>query len=148
MKKVIVVISILAISIGSSFGQIDNNYKSTLKKMLEVAGSESIFKASIKEIIVMFKQEETNVPDSIWSDLEKEYLKTLFNDLVDMLSPVYQKYLTETDLEKIIEFYQTPVGKKYAEYTSLSMQESMQIAQQWGKKIFQLFVDKLKEKGY
>jgi hypothetical protein len=50
--------------------------------------------------------------------------------------------------EKIIEFYQTPVGKKYAEKTPLIMQESMQVGQQWGMKIGQEFQNKLQEQGY
>ncbi len=148
MKKVLVVISILVISLSSSFGQTDNSYRTTLKKLLEVAGTESTFNVVIKQMFDMFKQQKTNVPDSIWADFEKEFLKTSVNDLVEMLSPVYQKYMTETDLQKIIEFYQTPVGKKYAEKTPLITQESMQVGQQWGMKIGQQFQEKLKEKGY
>jgi hypothetical protein len=80
--------------------------------------------------------------------LEKEFLKTSLDDLVDMLVPVYSKHLTLDDLQKIIDFYQTPAGKKYAEKTPLIMQESMQIGQQWGMKIGQKFQEKLQEKGY
>jgi hypothetical protein len=147
MKKLIVVVSVLIISLGETFGQVDS-YKVTLKKMLEVAGTETTFKVAIKQMFDMFKQQKTNVPDSIWVEFEKEFSKTSMNDLVDMLSPVYQKHMTETDLMKIIEFYQTPFGRKYAEKTPFIMQESMQVGQQWGMKIGQTFQDKLKEQGY
>jgi hypothetical protein len=147
MKKIIVVISILIISLGVTYGQVDS-YKVTLKNMLEVAGTETSFKVVIKQMFDMFKQQKTNVPDSIWVEFEKEFLKTSIDDLVDMLSPVYQKHMTENDLMKIIEFYQTPVGRKYAEKTPFIMQESMQVGQQWGMKIGQKFQEKLKEKGY
>lgn len=147
MKKIIVVISILIISLGVTYGQVDS-YKVTLKNMLEVAGTETSFKVVIKQMFDMFKQQKTNVPDSIWVEFEKEFSKTSIDDLVDMLSPVYQKHMTENDLMKIIEFYQTPVGRKYAEKTPFIMQESMQVGQQWGMKIGQKFQEKLKEKGY
>jgi uncharacterized protein len=85
---------------------------------------------------------------SRWSGFEKEFSKTSMDELVDMLAPVYQKHMTENDLKKIIEFYQTPVGKKYAEKTPVIMQESMQVGQQWGMKMGQAFQDKLKARGY
>jgi hypothetical protein len=147
MKKLIVVISFLIISSGEIFGQADS-YKVTLKKMLEVAGTEATFKVAIKQMFEMFKQQKTNVPDSFWVDFEKEFSTASMDDLVDMLSPIYQKHISEADLKKIIEFYQTPVGKKYAEKTPLIMQESMQVGQQWGMKIGERFQEKLKAKGY
>ena len=147
MKKSIFVISILIVSLGQTFGQADS-YKVTLKKMLYVAGTEASFKVAIKQMFDMFKQQTTNVPDSIWVELEKEFSKTSMDELVDMLSPTYQKHMTEADLKKIIGFYQTPVGKKYAEKTPFIMQESMQVGQQWGMKIGQKFQERLKEKGY
>ncbi len=148
MKKFVVVISVLILSLSSAFGQGDNQYKATLKKMLEAGGSEESFKVVIKQMFDMLKQQKTDVPESVWSDFEKEFSKTSMDDLVDMLIPVYQKHMTTADLEKIIEFYQTPVGKKYAEKTPLIMQESMQVGQQWGTTIGQKFQEKLKEKGY
>ena len=148
MKRVILVISILVVSLSSTFGQVDNSYKSTLKMMLQVAGSEETFNTAIKQMFSMYKQQKTNVPDSIWVGLEQEISKTSIDDLVDMILPVYQKYMTETDLNGIIEFYQTPIGKKYAEKTPLIMQESMQVGQQWGMEIGKKFEDKLKKKGY
>jgi hypothetical protein len=148
MKKVIFIVSIIALSLSSAFGQGDANYKVTLKKMLDASGAEGSFKAAIKQMFDMFKQERKDVPDSIWSEFEKEFSKTSMDDLTEMLSPVYQKHMTENDLKQIIEFYQTPVGKKYAEKTPLITQQSMQVGQQWGMKIGQKFQERLKEKGY
>ena|SRR5690349_18334869 len=147
MKKLIIIISVLIAPLGETFAQVDS-YKATLKKVLEVAGTEENFKVAIKQMFGMFKQQNSNVPDSFWEEAEKEFSETSMDDLVDMLSPVYQKHMTESDLKKIIEFYQTPAGKKYAEKTPLILQESMQVGQQWGMKIAQRVQEKLKEKGY
>lgn len=138
----------LVISTGCSlYSQPSSEYNSTLKKMFEVSGSEDVYKTVIKQVIGMFKQNK-NVPEEIWVSLEKEFLLTSLNDMVEMLTPVYEKHLNQTDLEKLIEFYQSPVGKKFADKTPLIMQESMQVGQQWGMKIGQDFQIKLKEKGY
>jgi hypothetical protein len=148
MKKIIISVTVLLISTSSAFTQVDNKYKLTLKKMLEAGGSEASFKVVIKQMFDMLKQQNTTVPDSLWSGFEKEFSNTSMEELVDMLSPVYQKHMTIADLETITAFYQTPAGKKYAEKTPLIMQESMQVGQQWGMKIGQKFREKLQEKGY
>lgn len=148
IKKMFFTLFILVSSTCSTFCQDNTNYRSTLKKMLEVGGSEASFKVVIKQMFDMLKLQKTNVPDSVWSEFENEFLKTSMEDLVDMLTPVYQKHLTATDLDKMIEFYQTPVGKKYAEKTPVIMQESMQVGQQWGARIGKKFQERLQEKGY
>ena len=125
-----------------------SGFGETLKKMFEVSGSVESYKTVVTQMLGMFKQEEPDIPEEIWNDLEGEFLKTSIQDLVDMLIPVYQKHLTKEDLDKIIEFYQTPVGKNFASKTPIIMQESMQIGQQWGMKIGQKIQEKMKEKGY
>jgi len=148
MKKLITTLTFLVVLTSMSFGQVDNAYSKTLKKMFEVSGSEAAYKTAITQMFTMYKQQYTEVSAEIWKELEKEFLKTSMNELVDMLAPVYTKYMTQDDLNGLIKFYQTPVGKKYAKSTPLIMQESMQIGQQWGMKIGQKFQEKMKEKGY
>jgi len=75
-------------------------------------------------------------------------MKASIDELVEMLAPVYKKHLSEDDLDKIIQFYNTPVGKKLAEATPAITQESMQVGQQWGMKVGQIVADKLEKAGY
>lgn len=147
MKKNALLVSILLIS-ATAFGQITDSYKSTLKQMMKASGSEATFGVAIKQIVGMLKAQKTNVPDNIWTEFEAEFSKASMDELVDMLAPVYYKHLTEDDLKKMLDFYNTPVGKKYAEKTPLITQESMQVGQQWGMQMGSKFAEKLKEKGY
>jgi uncharacterized protein len=149
MKKITVIALVFVAMASSAFAQeITPSYRATVKKMMEVGGTQATFKSAIKQMFEMFKQQKGNVPDNIWADLEAEISKTSVDDLVEMLTPVYAKHLTEADLQKVIEFYQTPAGKKYADKAPLLTQESMQVGQQWGMKVAQKFQEKLKEKGY
>ena len=147
MKKLIIPISILIICVGQAYGQADS-YKTTLKHMLVVSGSETNFKITIKQLFSMLKQQKNNIPDSIWVEFENEFVKTSIDELVDMLYPIYKKHMTESDLTKTIEFFETPIGKKYVEKTPFILQESMQVGQKWGTKIAKKIEEKLKEKGY
>lgn len=148
MTKSLTIFSILFLFIFSSYGQIDKEYTKTLKKMFEVSGTEDSYQAAIKQMFVMFKEQYPEVKKEIWNDFEKEFSKTSINDLTEMLFPIYSKYLTQEDLKELINFYQTPVGKKFAKNTPLIMQESMQVGQEWGKQMGEDFIKKMEEKGY
>lgn len=147
MKKLLV-IAILSLICSSSFAQDNAGYTATLKKMLESTGGQGAFQAAIKQMFSMFRQQKNNVPAEIWDSLQAEMEKTSMDDLATLLTPVYQKQLTESDLKKIIEFYDTPIGRKYASAAPTIMQESMQVGQEWGMKIGQQVMQKIAEKGY
>jgi len=148
MKKFACISLLFLASVTFSNAQGNTEYKAKLKKMFEVSGSEKSYKVAIEQMFTMFKQQKTAVPDSVWQQFEGEFLKTSLDDLVEMLEPVYVKSLTQDDLQQLIAFYQTPIGLKYANQTPVIMQESMQVGQQWGRKIATEFQEKLKAKGY
>ncbi|GAB4481070.1 MAG: hypothetical protein OHK0057_35320 [Thermoflexibacter sp.] len=146
-KKFLVLALLLTIAT-ATFGQVDKEYTQTLKKMFEVSGSEESYQAAIKQMINMYKQQYSNVKTEVWEELEKEFLKASLDNLTEMLAPVYQKYMNLADLRELIKFYQTPTGKKFAQNTPFIVQESMQVGQEWGRKVGQDFAQKIKEKGY
>ena len=146
MKTLLIICSFMLASLPFAFGQ-TSDYEVTLRKMFEVSGSQEAYKSAIIQMFTMFKQ-NANVPQEVWAEMEKEFLATSMDELVKMLTPVYEKHLTKADLQKLIDFYKTPVGIKFAQKTPLIMQESMQVGQEWGMKIGQQFQEKLKAKGY
>lgn len=148
MKRTLSILAFFMLFSFSSFAQNDKAYENTLSEMFQVSGSEATFQAAIKQMLSMQKQQHPNVSTEIWAELEKEFLKTSMDDLVAMLVPVYKKHMTKTDLDGLIKFYKSPIGKKFAKKTPLITQESMQVGQQWGMKIGQAFKEKMKAKGY
>jgi hypothetical protein len=67
---------------------------------------------------------------------------------VALVTPIYDKYYTEADIDQLITFYNSPIGKKSVELMPVIMQESMSVGQEWGKKIAEKIAKKLKDKGY
>ena len=148
MKKFISTLSLIFILTNLSFGQSDNEYREALQTMFKVSGSEEIYQTAISKMFTMFKEQYASVKEETWVSLEVEFKNTSINDLIELLTPTYQKHLTLEEIKGLIEFYETPVGKKYAQKSPLIMQESMQIGQQWGMKIGEEFAKKMKDKGY
>ena len=148
MKKLLISLSILMSVCSCSLAQSTDTYKPVLKKMLHAAGTEASFSAAIKQIFSIFKQQKSNIPEAVWNEAEAEFSKTSLDDVVEMLTPIYQKYFTEADLNKIAEFYQTPAGRKLAEKTPFITQESLLAGQEWGKQVMEKLKARLNAKGY
>ena len=149
MKKALTVLSFIALISFSGYGQAGSEYRTSLKTMFELSGTEQNYQAAITQMFKMYQQQYAGIVDKeTWQELQKEYMKASIDDLTDMLVPVYSKYLSQEDLEGIIAFYRTPVGKKYAKNTPYITTESMQVGQEWGMKLVQDFQEKLKERGY
>jgi hypothetical protein len=146
--KLSILTVLLALITTLSFGQVNDTYKSTLQKMMQVSGSEATFKTALDQMISIFKQQQLNVPSEIWNEFAAEMNKDAIGKLVELILPAYQKHLTEADLRQLIAFYETPVGKKFAEKTPLITQETMVAGQEWGRQIGEKVTNKLKEKGY
>ena len=88
------------------------------------------------------------VDTATWNELQAEFKNTSIQELVQLLTPVYQKYLTQDDLGQLIAFYKTPIGEKFATNTPKITSESMAVGQQWGLAIGTKVLKKLEEKGF
>ncbi len=141
MKKILLLL-IITVSI-SSYSQ-DDQYAVKLKEMFVVSGTEATYQTTIDQFFQMFKAQYPNVAEETWSGFEKKFNETSIDDLVNLLSPVYQKYLSEDDLDNIIGFYKTPTGKKFAKNTPNITAESIEIGQQWGRMIAESFMEEMK----
>ncbi|SDM59321.1 DUF2059 domain-containing protein [Pedobacter antarcticus] len=139
---------LLLLSATVTFGQENSTYRASLKKMMQVSGSEVAYKGVMNQMITMFKEKQSNVPKEFWDEVAIEMNKDALNQLINLVLPIYQKHLTEDDLTGVIAFYDTPVGKKFAEKTPVITQESMIAGQEWGLQIGQQVIDKLRNKGY
>jgi len=144
MKKIFAFVLFLFVFSTAGFAQNNEQYSAALKKMFEVSGSNETYKAAIKQMLSIYKSQSSNVNEEKWNSLEAELMKTSLTELVDLLVPVYQKYMTLSDINEMIKFYETPVGQKYAKSAPKITQESMQIGQQWGMKLGQEIQKKLK----
>lgn len=146
LRKILLSASLVFI-LTYGFAQSENSYRQTLKQMFEATGTEEAYKVVINQMITMFKEQYPEMGTEEWDNLEKEFLKTSLNDLTEMLVPVYKKYFTEADLKEMIAFYNSPVGKKFAQTSPMIMKESMVIGQEWGRKIGEDFAKKIEQKS-
>lgn len=143
MKKLILFVFICANSV-SVFSQTGPKAEK-IQKLLELTGSGKVGAQVAKQMIVTFQKTYPKVDQKIWDELANE-IKA--EDLIALMIPIYDKYYTEDDVDQLIVFYNTPIGKKSTEVLPAISQESMAAGQAWGRKIGEKIAQKLKEKGY
>jgi hypothetical protein len=148
-KKIITVILLTVFGTTSfSYAQNSAEYSARLQKMFQISGSMETYHAAINQMFIGLRQQKSTIPDSIMTAYEKDFHKTSIQELVNMLQPVYEKHLSLADIDEIIQFYESPVGKKFALKTPLITSGSIQAGQQWGMKVAKQFQEKMKAQGY
>lgn len=129
-------IAMLSLQPTGAYAQKTNNqYKETLYKMLDKSGGLESVRLMIPQLVNMMKQQAASQPDSFWEDFTKRWTKQFIDKMMEGITPIYQKHLTLKDLEDILAFYNTPVGKKLSASTPVMGKEAMRIGQQLGMEI-------------
>ncbi|MFC5283849.1 DUF2059 domain-containing protein [Pedobacter alpinus] len=142
MKKTLLTVAFLMFTIFSLFAQTSASKTEKIKTFLEISGSSKMGMQAINQIITAFKTQQPNMSNHFWDDFLKEVNA---DDLTNLVIPIYDKYYTEKDLDGLIAFYQTDLGKRVLEKTPLIMQESMQVGQVWGKAMGEKVIKKIQE---
>ena len=135
MKKALCVIAMILCLSQAGFSQEKGTYKQTLTKLMEVTGSMDTYKLVIKNLVGMYKSQSTDVAAEFWTKFEEKLSTSASTKLVDMMVPIYQKYVSEADLKSVIAFYETPAGKRFVGKNPEIVAESMQVGQKWGAEI-------------
>lgn len=125
-----------------------NNYDKDFEKFLSINGSTETYNIVYEQILTQLKMSKPGVPDSVWSNLKTEVFDNEVNELTKKMVPLYKKHFTHEDVKELINFYESPIGKKLVTKTPLLTQESMQFSQQWSMSLMGNINGWLSEKGY
>ena len=72
--------------------------------------------------------------------------------LIDRVVPLYGKHYTHSEIQSLIQFYESPLGKKVAALSPQIAQEGMVVAEEWVKFLEPLLVQalagRLEKEGY
>lgn len=137
-------IFILALSFCSICTTAQTAKEAKIKKLMEITGSGNLGKQVITNIITSYKETYPNVNPKYWEEVVKE---ADADEFVRLLTPIYAKYYTEEDLDGLIKFYETPLGKKVIATLPGISAESMAVGQKWGEELAQKIFKKLEAAG-
>ena len=114
--------------------------KAAIQKFLEMTGSMDIglmfSKVMVEQMTDLLKQSNPEIPPRAFTILEEEVDAIIREELgafVEMLYPIYHDHFTLSEVNGLISFYETPLGRKVVATLPLITQESMLAGQQWGE---------------
>ena len=117
----------------------------SIKKLLDKTQAGDMGIQVMNQMLPSLKVMVPDAPDYFW----REFMAGVnSDDLVEMVIPIYQKYLTEKDISELNKFYSSPVGKKLIRYQPKIMQESMTAGQRWGENIAKEVLKKYEQGNY
>jgi len=115
-------------------------FKASVRKLMAVSGSDATLKMIPEQILSMIEQQ---APESVKVEIQAMFSEEALLSLMDRMVPIYAKYYTQQDMDDLIAFYDTPLGKKLSTVQPQITLESMSVAQQWAAEIGQKVASKI-----
>jgi hypothetical protein len=130
MKRLLAV----CLSLGMAFSSLaEPASKESVEKLMVLTGASDMGKQMIGQMLPAMQQMLPDAPPAFWQNVAEE---VNMDEMVALVVPVYQKHLSEEDVQAMLKFFSTSAGKKLISVQPVIMQESMIIGQQWGQQLF------------
>ncbi len=124
-------------------------YKIEFNRYVELMDIKGMFKVVIPQLMDNFKESfGDKVPEKYWIEMEKEFLSSELDTMIERLVPVYMNHLKYTDLKELNKFLATPSGKAFVKAQNEVQPESMEIGQEWGRALAGKVMAKLEKDGF
>jgi len=148
MKQSIIAIFCLVFALQTQAGEtINPTKKQLIDTLLEQTGQSTIGVAKqfsdvfIQQMTMVLKNSKPEIDPRAY-DIMADEIKSVINEemlvngaLSEMIHPIYSKHFSVSDLQKMIEFNNTELGKKLISVMPMITQESIQVGQQWGQSL-------------
>ena len=102
-----------------------DEYKETMKKIMKLSGASTTTDDFSRKLSSMMKFNAPEKDEAYWNEFTKKWKEKIENKVLEMYMPIYEKHLTLEDLKAVVAFYESPVGKRYAETSLIAMNEAM-----------------------
>jgi len=157
-RNVIALVMLLAIvsAHAQDPGQVAPQKRQRIERLLEVTGALNVAKimsaAVTREMTNAGKQARPDIPPEALDIVAEEVNSVIAEAMaakggfVDLIVPVYAKHFTDDELDVLIEFYGTPVGKKTVNVMPQVTKEAMQIGQSWGQSLGPTIVQRVRQR--
>lgn len=140
MKKMLITLALIGLSINSYAEQAN---EASVKQLMTLTGADQLGVQTINTMMAELKPLLPMASETFWNEVKQE---ATAEELINKVIPIYQKHLTQTEIEAAIAFYQTPVGKKLIATQPQIRKESTTAMQTWGKSLAKTIVKKYQAK--
>ena len=111
----------------NAFAQTDDSYKQETVEFIKLTGAAKAFQNAIDQLGM-------TVPETKKAEYVKEASATL-DDLYGQMAELYMAEFTQDEIQQLVAFYNTDLGKKLADKQLSLTQKAMGLGQSWGMKV-------------
>ena len=122
-------------------------------KLMEITGSKNIGmqmgKAINMSLANSLKAANPKTPEKAFVILADETNKLMdeqIDSLFKSIVPIYNNYFTKAEIDELLAFYETPIGKKTISVLPLITRDSMVVGQNWGKGLVPKLMENLQKR--
>lgn len=115
-----------------------------VRQLMEVFGVSRMLGQMNTQMAAMMQQQLPCVPASYWQGFIDTHG---VRELTERMVPIYQRHFSASDIQGLLKFYRSPLGKKVIKEMPATMSEGMQLGQEWGRERAQAMLAELQKSG-
>jgi hypothetical protein len=116
-----------------------------IKRLMETMGSRKMAEQVLDQMMAILRQSTPAVPAAVWDELRGSFAT---GELEQLQLRIWDEHFTHDDVKGLIQFYDSPLGRKLIEQQPHILKESMEAGQAWGMRALERMKQKLRDKGY
>jgi uncharacterized protein len=106
----------------------------TAHRVLEAGGSVETMVAAMKAQLPAQRMANPSIPAEFWTRFEARMIEAV-PQLIDSIAGLYAAKLTQPELDALLAFYTSPIGRRFRELQPMLVTESTAIGQRWGMRL-------------
>jgi hypothetical protein len=115
-----------------------------VRQLMEVSAVDRMLGQMNSQMAAMMQQQIPCVPASYWHGFIDDKGA---RELTGRMVPIYQRHFSAADIEGLLKFYRSPLGRKVVTEMPAAMAEGMQLGQAWGRERAQAMLAELQKGG-
>jgi hypothetical protein len=121
-----------------------------VQKLMELAGTkrlmESVMETTVRHLFEDIQKLRPDIPPQVWDTLlARSESPQMLQGLLDALVPVYQHHFCADEIEQIIEFYESPAGRKLSAEAPAIQKEASEAGREYAARMSQQLVQEVKQ---
>lgn len=130
-----------------------------IRELLEISQTETLLQQVLPILLKhsrdLVSKGHPDIPEEVWEltfgEAEAAFMESI-EGFIEQAIPIYDRNLSEEEVDGLLGFYRTPVGRSVVSKLPQVMQESMIAGQSWGRavgaQIHRRVIETLKDEGY
>ncbi len=128
-----------------AYSAMSQTKEENILRLIEIRNEDRLAMQGFEMILPSFQQAYPKVPYEMWQKI-KEKIDT--TEITATVIQIYSNHYTNEEILQLIEFYQTPIGKKLLSESPSILRESLEAGIAWGKRISLQIKQELQAQGY